>query len=171
LIAQADLGPEIDLLSIDVDGNDYYFWEAIKSVNPRVVVVEYNPKFHPPHDWNITYNPEHNWDGSDRVGCSLTAFTRLGTQLGYQLVGCNIVGANAFFVRRDLAGDKFAAPATPEHLFQPARYYLSRYFFAGHMANSFTIVEGACLGAKLPWPPDQPLTAIYPSDPAGGGLR
>jgi len=165
LIAAADLGPEIDLLSIDLDGNDYYIWEAIRAVDARVVVIEYNAKFRPPHDWCITYNPEQLWDGSDRMGSSLTALARLGAAKGYRLVGCGIAGGNAFFVRRDLTGDLFAAPDTPEHLYQPPRYFLSRYFSSGHPGNSFTVVESASLGAQLPWPPATPLASIVLANP------
>jgi hypothetical protein len=88
------------------------------------------------------------------------ALARLGAAKGYQLVGCNIVGLNAFFVRSDLAGDRFAAPATAEHLFQPPRYYFAGSFAGGHPACSLTIVEGACRAAKLPWPPTAPIPSI-----------
>jgi hypothetical protein len=111
LVAAAALGPEIDLLSIDLDGNDYYVWEAIACVDARVVVIEYNAKFHPPHDWCMAYNAGHAWAGTDQMGCSLEALTRLGAAKGYVLVGCNLVGANAFFVRRDLPAT--ASPRRP----------------------------------------------------------
>ena len=154
LIAQAGLGPEIDLLSIDLDGNDYHLWEAIDSVSARVVVIEYNAKFLPRHDWCMTYNPQHMWVGSDLMGCSLAGLARLGAAKGYRLVGCNITGSNAFFVRADVAGDRFAEPATPEHLYQPARYALSRCFVVGHPANTQTIVQGALAAAGVAWVPD-----------------
>jgi hypothetical protein len=160
LIAEAELGPEIDLLSIDLDGNDYHVWEAIRTVGARVVVIEYNAKFRPPHDWCMTYAAAHVWRGSDQMGSSLAALARLGAAKGYQLVGCGIAGCNAFFVRSDLAGGRFAAPATPEHLFQPPRYYLSTSFYGGQPPSSLTIVEGACLAAGLPWPPAAPIDSI-----------
>ncbi len=119
------------------------------------MVVEYNGKFIPPHDWCMTYDPEHVWDGTDLMGSSLAALARLGESKGYQLVGCNITGSNAFFVRRDLAGDKFALPASAGHLFQPARYDLSRCFMTGHprLQPSLTILEGACaIAAAHPVP-------------------
>ena len=166
LIAAAGLGPEIDLLSIDLDGIDYYTWEAIVSVSPRVVVMEYNAKYRPPNDWCMTYNAEHVWDGSDRAGSSLSALHRLARIKGYQLVGCNITGANAFFVRDDLAGDLFAMPATPEHLFQQPRHYLTPRLYGGQISSSMSIVEGASLRGGLPWPPAGSLTATYMADPA-----
>lgn len=112
---------EIDLLSIDVDGNDYYVWEAINVVKPRVVIIEYNAKFPPNCDWKMAYNKNHIWDGSDWQGASLKALELLGNKLGYQLVGTNFSGVNAFFVKKDLARDLFIEPATAENLYNPAR--------------------------------------------------
>ncbi|MBR4151918.1 MAG: hypothetical protein IKT98_03075 [Selenomonadaceae bacterium] len=113
---------EIDLLSIDVDGNDYYIWQAINIVKPRVVIVEYNSKFPPNCDWKMAYNKNHIWDGSDWQGASLKAFELLGRKLGYQLVATNFSGVNAFFVRKDLAKDLFIEPATAENLYNPSRF-------------------------------------------------
>ncbi|MDB5807785.1 MAG: hypothetical protein JWN73_5107 [Betaproteobacteria bacterium] len=153
LIAAADLGPEIDLLSIDLDGNDYHVWEAISAARARVVVVEYNAKFRPPNDWCMAYDAGHEWIKTDFMGASLEALTRLGEARGYQLVGCTIIGANAFFVRRDLAADKFAAPASAAHLFQPPRYELGFCFRlqTGHPIDPRTVVHGAT-AAQQPKP-------------------
>ena len=112
---------EIDLLSIDIDGNDYYVWQAVKAVNPRVVIIEYNGKFPPDLDWEMAYNANHIWDGSDWQGASLKALELLGRELGYQLAGTNFNGVNAFFVRKDLADDKFITPATAENLYNSFR--------------------------------------------------
>lgn len=160
LIAAARLGPEIDLLSVDIDGNDARVWQAIRCVSARVVAIEYNAKFRPPHDYTRTYDPRGEWDRTDRFGSSLTHLTNLGATLGYQLVGCSLTGGNAFFVRRDLAGDLFAQPATAEHLYQPARYVMTHYISGGHQSNSLTVVESAARMAGLPWPPDRPFTGL-----------
>ena len=116
--------PEIDCLSIDIDGNDYHVWKAITAVNPRVAVVEYNAKYPPPASLVQTYDPDYTWAKERDGGASLGAMVKLGAEKGYQLVGCNLTGVNAFFVRRDLAGDRFVQPATAEHLYHPARYFL-----------------------------------------------
>lgn len=111
---------DIDLLSIDIDGNDYHVWKAIDIVNPRVVIIEYNGKFSPDVEWIMAYYEHHVWrGGSDWHGASLKSLEILGRQKGYQLVGTNLSGANAFFVRNDLTGDKFYEPATAEKLFNP----------------------------------------------------
>lgn len=118
---------EIDLLSIDIDGNDYHVWNALKCLNPRVVIIEYNAKFPPDLDWCMPYNENYIWDGTDRHGASLKAYEKLGVQLGYSLVGTNISGANAFFVRKDLTENKFVQPATAKLLYNPVRYNRIRF--------------------------------------------
>jgi len=119
---KTDVGTEIDMLSIDIDGNDYWVWKAISVISPRVVVVEYNGKFPANHEWIMEYDAEHTWKGDDEHGASLKAFEKLGEELGYQLVGTNIKGVNAFFVKKELAGEKFALPATSENLYNTAKY-------------------------------------------------
>lgn len=133
-ISTVKIGGEIDLLSIDVDGNDYYVWQAINVVRPRVVVIEYNAKFPPNHEWKMAYNENHIWDGSDWQGASLKALELLGRKLGYRLVGTNFTGSNAFFVRQELAGDHFIDPPTAEALYNPARYTKHKYV-SGHPAR------------------------------------
>ena len=123
---------EIGMLSIDIDGNDIHILEAINAVNPRVVIVEYNGKFPPPMSIAQRYNPTHRWNGTDYGGSSLEAITKVAARKGYSLVGCGIVGVNAFFVRNDLVGDKFFEPFTAENHYQPARYFLWQTFVAGH---------------------------------------
>jgi len=117
---------EIDLLSIDIDGNDYWIWQAIKCIQPRVVVIEYNAKFPPPCEWIMEYDPNHIWDESDKYGASLKSLELLGDKLGYRLVGTNICGVNAFFVKKELAKDLFPEPATSENLYH-------RWNMAKHM--------------------------------------
>uniref|UniRef100_UPI00405682CC hypothetical protein n=1 Tax=Acetatifactor sp. TaxID=1872090 RepID=UPI00405682CC len=120
---------EIDLLSIDIDGNDYHVWESINVVNPRAVVIEYNAKIPPSCEWVMPYCEEHMWDGGDKHGASLAALEKLGRKKGYVLVGTNISGVNAFFVREDCVKDNFANKAVRE-LYNPPRYY--KKYYAGH---------------------------------------
>lgn len=122
-------GLEIDLLSIDIDGNDHHVLSAIEVLRARVIVVEYNGKFKPPVAWAMPYNPAHRFDGTDNFGASLNAFDELLGRRGYSLVGCNASGTNAFFVRADLAAEElFQAPFTPECHFEPPRYFLNMGF-------------------------------------------
>jgi hypothetical protein len=125
---------EIDLLSIDVDGNDYWIWERITCVQPRVVAIEYNAKFPPPCEWVMEYDPKYIWDGSDKQGASLKSLELLGDRLGYNLVGTNKNGVNAFFVKKELVKGLFAEPATAENLYHARGY---RYTSSGHPTKKY----------------------------------
>lgn len=115
---------EIDLLSVDIDGNDAHVVDEIACISPRVVVVEYNAKFGPSIDFCMKYDPGHVWRKLDNFGASLKCYEKLMKGRGYSLVGCNVVGTNAFFVRNDLLSNHFDEPYTSEHHFEPARYEL-----------------------------------------------
>jgi hypothetical protein len=129
LIAAANLG-ELDLLSIDVDGNDYWIWQAL-AIRPRVVVIEFNGKFRPPLKWVMAYNPKHRWDMSDYYGASLQSLADLGREKGYALVGCSLAGVNAFFVRDDLLLDRFSRASVAD-LYNPPRFYAGQFMLTGH---------------------------------------
>src|SRR5436305_1405194 len=132
LVDGAGFKGEIDLISIDIDFNDYWIWKAIQAVSPRVVVIEYNAGLRPPMSLTVPYRPHHAGGGSNFFGASLEALVRLGRQKGYGLVGCNISGSNAFFVRDDLCGDHFMEPATAEEHYEPPRHFFSLLFAGPH---------------------------------------
>ena len=129
---------EIDLLSIDIDGNDHHIFNEITTINPRVIVMEYNAKFPPPTSIRMNYIPDHSYSSDDCLGSSLQYQANLLAQKGYNLVVCNLSGINAFYVRKDLTADLFAEPFTAENHFQPARYYHS-YLKSGHPSSFKTI--------------------------------
>ncbi|MFP6560907.1 FkbM family methyltransferase [Paraburkholderia sp. B3] len=136
LLATAGVPQEPDLLSIDIDGNDYWVWRGLQAFQPRIVVIEYNPYYTPPERWVMCFNPDHEWDGSTYYGASLASLHRLGQSKGYELVCCDDMGNNAFFVRRDLYPLLGIANNDPSVLFRPAMYKL-RYvghntFVSGH---------------------------------------
>jgi hypothetical protein len=134
LIQQGGLSGEIDLLSVDIDYNDYWVWEAIEVVKPRVVVIEYNATLRPPFSGVVPYEATRVWDHSNYFGASLEALVRLGRRKGYRLVGCNFSGVNAFFVHESCAGDHFLDPATAEEHYEPPRYFFG-ILSAGHRAQ------------------------------------
>jgi len=95
---------EIDLLSIDIDGMDYWVWEAMTACSPRVVAVEYNWLFGAERAVTIPYSSEFDLGAIGNRGyrgASLAALAHLGRSKGYRLVATERV--NAFFVRNDLA--------------------------------------------------------------------
>jgi hypothetical protein len=138
----APIPTDLDFIGIDVDGNDYYFFEAM-NLKPKVICIEYNSTFPPGMSLVQKYNPGHVWGGTSYFGASLTALWKLAQRLGYTLVGTNIVGSNAFFVRNDLVGDKFCSPATPEALYNPPRYWLIQDVYAlhGHPCDHGAFIE------------------------------
>jgi hypothetical protein len=125
LFAQAGFRGEIGVLSIDIDFNDYWVWQAVEAVKPRLVVIEYNATLRPPLSLTVPYQPGTHWDGTNYFGASLEALVKLGRVKGYRIVGCNFSGSNAFFVREDLCGSHFVEPATAEEHYEPPRYYFS----------------------------------------------
>ena len=118
VIAGAGFDGEIDVLSIDIDGNDFWVWEAISAVTPRIVVVETHPE-HGLEDVCAPYRPDFEWRraaAGEPVGASPAAMVRLGERLGYRLVGGNRFGFNACFLRDDLAVDLVPAIGVEELL-------------------------------------------------------
>lgn len=112
---------EFDLLSIDIDGNDYWVWKKIVDFRPRVVVIEYNASVPPDEARVIAYDPNFAWQKTDYYGASLLALKKLGEAKGYALVACDDSGANAFFVDRKLADGKIVLRDIRE-LYRAARY-------------------------------------------------
>jgi hypothetical protein len=105
LIAGAGFSGAIGLLSIDIDGNDYWVWEALDVVQPIIVIAEYNSTFGSRRALTIPYDPKFTRHKAHHSGlywgCSLKALERLGAAKGYALVGSNNAGNNAYFVHRD----------------------------------------------------------------------
>lgn len=122
---------EFDLLSIDIDRNTFWVLKAITR-RPRVVVVEYNSSIPASVEWAVEYAAEKHWNGTNYYGAGLKNYERWGRETGYRLVGCDLAGFNAVFVRADLAGDLFPDPATAEHLHEPYRTCFARRY--GHIS-------------------------------------
>lgn len=87
--------PSIELLSIDVDGNDYWIFRTLHDLNlPDILVIEYNSNFWPNESYVIEYDPLHKWDGTRYYGASSKALIDLASDRGYTLVGyteCNLI--------------------------------------------------------------------------------
>ena len=107
LLRGARVAGDIGLLSVDIDGNDYWVFEAINVVHPRIVVLEYNSTFGPTHAVTVPYDPTFvrgkAHPSNLYYGASLSALCILASRKGYVFTGSNSAGNNAFFVREDLA--------------------------------------------------------------------
>ncbi len=99
-------GKDPGLLSIDIDGNDFWVWKALEHTRPAIVVIEYNALWGAGLPLSIPYRADFQ---KTRVhfsdlyyGCSLPALVELARQKAYDFIGTSGAGINAFFVRRDL---------------------------------------------------------------------
>ncbi len=103
LVSQAGLKGEISLLSIDIDGNDYWVWDALEVVRPNVVIIETHNEFGM-EDIVVPYDPEYFYPGKHPVyhGASPVAMVNLARHKGYRLVGANYYGTNFIFVKNGL---------------------------------------------------------------------
>jgi hypothetical protein len=108
LISSHGFFGDIDLLSLDLDGVDYWVWQAIQCIRPRVIVLEFNALLGPERSLTLPYDPNFRLDFSRqpyKCGASLAAFAKLGRRKGYRLIGVTALGINAFFVRDDVGID------------------------------------------------------------------
>lgn len=121
LLQKYDVPKEFDLLSIDIDGNDYWVWKAITHFSPRLVIMEYNACIPYEPAVTIPYDAAFQWDKTDYYGASLSALVSLGKEKGYTLIGTDPNGVNAFFVRHDLIKGHFHLQS-PENIYRPASF-------------------------------------------------
>lgn len=109
IIEEAGFKGEIGILSIDIDGVDYWVWEAISIVNPVILIVEYNSAFGDLLPLTVPYRPDFSRSQAHfsnlYYGLSIQAARLLANERGYRFVGTNRAGSNAFFVRGD-RGDR-----------------------------------------------------------------
>jgi hypothetical protein len=127
LIARMSFHQDLGLLSIDIDGNDYWIWKAITAVHPIIVISEYNADFGANNPWTIPYqvdfvygkvHPRNYW------GTSLLSLCDLAEEKGYAFVGCNSQGNNAYFIRNDKLGN--FRKLTCEAGYNPAKFFIVR---------------------------------------------
>jgi len=141
LLAESGFGPDLAILSVDLDGVDYWVTEAIERFTPRILIHEYNAVFGSERKISVPYDPafQRSAGHSSNLywGASLGALTYLAEKRGYSLVGTNSAGCNAFYVRNDLLSDKL------EVLSAKSGYTESRYRESRDSAGKLTYVAGA----------------------------
>jgi hypothetical protein len=93
ILKSTNIPYDFDILSIDVDGDDWHIWNAFTEYQPKVVICEFSMWF--PAHVSVVSEP-----GNENLACSALSLLELGISKGYELVCCNNV--NAIFVRSDL---------------------------------------------------------------------
>lgn len=118
LVSSKGFSGDIDLMSIDIDGNDYYVWRALKAVKPAIVVIETHIEFGY-HDVVVPYDPNYVYPGKhpDYHGASPVAMVKMAKHKGYRLVGANQRGFNLIFVKNGMA-EKELPEVTVESILQ-----------------------------------------------------
>ena len=121
IVTDAGFAGDVDLLSVDLDGMDYWVWEALDCVRSRIVVVEFQSGLGPDAALTVPYSDTFQWEkGTQYAGASLAAMIKLGRRKGYRFVGTNLYGFNAFFVRDDLAQEALPEGDPQEAFFHAA---------------------------------------------------
>lgn len=105
-IVRSGVTGAIDLLSIDIDGMDYWVWKAIDVIDPQVVVCETHNPIPPDRALTVPYSPDFAFESEDYRGASLAAMCNLGRERGYRLIGTHRFGFNAFFMKNGV-GEEF----------------------------------------------------------------
>lgn len=136
MLDTAGVPADFDFLSIDIDQNTGHVWSALRR-RARVACIEYNANLPPTVALQAEYDPAQSWAGTSWYGASLKALERIGAAKNMSLVGCELIGVNAFFVDGKEAVGKFRAPFTAEEHYEPPRYGLSDAtgFGIGHLPS------------------------------------
>jgi hypothetical protein len=112
LISTAGASGAVDLLSLDIDGMDYWVWKAITVIEPQVVVCETHNLIPPDRALTVPYNPKFVFESEDYRGASLAAMCKLGKEKGYRLIGTHRYGFNAFFMKNGV-GERYFPEVEP----------------------------------------------------------
>lgn len=150
ILKKHGLTGEIGLLSVDIDGNDYWIWEAIEQVDPVIVISEYNAIFGSSAAVTVPYDAKFQRGNAHHshlyFGASLAALEQLGKRKGYSLVGTNSNGCNAFFVKTNKLGR--IKPLRADAAFHPATFRESRD--ASGALSFLSVEDGRALIGSLP---------------------
>jgi hypothetical protein len=123
LISDNGYRGDIDLLSLDLDGVDYWIWDAIKTVSPRVVIAEVQAIWGSEKSVTVPYSPDFHAEFFKGFGiysgASLPAFVKLAQKKGYRLIGCQRYGFNAIFLRNDVGRSVFPEVSASECFHHP----------------------------------------------------
>ncbi|MEI9805547.1 MAG: hypothetical protein WDN48_15540 [Pseudolabrys sp.] len=145
LLADESFDGTVGLLSIDIDGMDYWVWDALDAVKPAIVVIEYNALFGPERSIVVPYDPDFAREKAhpSRLywGASLKALENLAAKKGYAFVGCNGNGNNAYFICNQYAELPSVAGLKPRY--QQASF--AEYEVDGHrprLDDALRVIRG-----------------------------
>jgi hypothetical protein len=130
----------IDVISLDLDGNDIHFIRSLlkSGLRPKLFLAEYNAKFPPPIEFEIAYDPNHSWKRDDYFGASLASQAKLFASFNYSLICCNThTGANAFYIDSQYSRHFDDVPRDINEIYVGPRYTLYRHY--GHAISTTTI--------------------------------
>jgi hypothetical protein len=144
LLSHGGLAGDVDFLSIDVDGIDYWLLDAMTVTRSRVLVMEYNAHFGPERAVTVPNAPRPAGAPKGYFGASIVALTALCATKGYRLVMCEDAGVNAFFVRADLAAE--VPTVTPAEAWRPL---VNNYDASGALRHSDIYAEIDAQGLPL----------------------
>ncbi len=137
---------EIGLLSMDIDGNDYWVWNEINVINPVIIIAEYNAAYGAEKAWTIPYKADFYRMNEDATlqywGASLNAFCQLAEKKGYYFIGCNSNGNNAYFVRKDKIADLKPLTASMGFVDASFREYVDEHGERVHGSKRLELIKG-----------------------------
>lgn len=178
IILRTGMVGDIGLLSIDIDGNDYWIWEAVEAVSPAIVVVEYNTALGDMLPISMPY--KHDFDRTQAhpswmyFGASVRAFDHLAERKGYVAIGSGSNGVNAFYLRKDIFGrmaDAISQRVSWPTLARESRNTDGSLSFMGGSKRSELIesmpVVNVATGQELPLPPSSKLFSAAWRDRCG----
>lgn len=126
LLSSRGFAEDLDLISIGIDYNTHHIFTELLSLQPRVFNVAYNGMLPADLDWAAPYNAKTVWDGSSLHGATLGTLSTAAEAGGYSLVGCELSGTDAFFVRHDLLKGRFLRPGDAMFHWEPLRMHLGQ---------------------------------------------
>jgi hypothetical protein len=148
LIGDAGVNGRIGLLSVDIDGNDYWVWQALDVIDPDIVICEYQAVFGDLHPIAMPYREDFSrldaHSSGLYYGCSVRALEYLAEKKGYRLVGSNRAGNNAFFVRNDLfslVGDRIGSTRARPSVYRESVDAHGNFTHAAGLARASLIAD------------------------------
>jgi len=122
LFKQAEVPRDFEILSIDIDGPDYYVWKGLTDFQPLIVIIEYNSSIPPDREYVVGQSEATTLGGTSREGASILSLYKLGKKKGYNLIYCELTGGNLFFIHESCKQYLDYIELTPSELYQTPQF-------------------------------------------------